>query len=176
MSCSPDGKTLATALFENAIVFRDVKTFRELRRIGVVSKGLGHLAFSPDGRLLVGTSEDARPHFKGGAMGGAVLPKATRRDRAAPDPSEKASIRVWDVVKAIELRRFPVEGCHPNDVAFSPDGKTLAAPFCDATIRFYDLAEGKELARMKVDGPEQRLARLLGRREDPGVGGSPSAG
>ena len=73
----------------------------------------------------------------------------------ARTPSERASIRIWDVAQATEVRRLAVEGAHAEQRHISPDGKILAAPFCDATIRFYDPASGNELGRIKVNGPMQ---------------------
>jgi RNA polymerase sigma factor (sigma-70 family) len=156
MSYSPDGRTLATALFDNAICLRDVETLVELRRIKVVTRGMHHIVFSPDGRLLAGTSQDQDPHFHGAAAGG-VFPAGgmLRQARGGPDASEKASIRIWDVAQATEIRRLAIEGSHTNSVTFSPDGKILAAPFCDATIRFYDPVSGNEVRRIKVNGPMQ---------------------
>jgi RNA polymerase sigma factor (sigma-70 family) len=146
MSYSPDSKTLATALFDDAICLRDVETLSELRRIKVVTRSMGQLVFSPDGRMLAGTSLDQDPQFGRRPAAGAT---------AHPDASEKASIRIWDVGRGDEVRRLTVEGCHTDSFSFSPDGRILAAPFCDATIRFYDPAAGNELGRVKVDGPMQ---------------------
>ena len=46
MRYSPDGKTLATALFDNAICFRNVETFEEIRRIKVDTRGMYHISGS----------------------------------------------------------------------------------------------------------------------------------
>jgi RNA polymerase sigma factor (sigma-70 family) len=148
MSYSPDRKAVATVLSDNSIAFRDGETLAEVRRMKLSTAYVRHIAFSPDGRLLAGTSED-RPHHA--RLPGARAP----RGPATPEPSEKAALVIWDVAKAAESRRFEIEGCHPECLVFSPDGKRLVAPFCDSTIRCYDPLEGRELGRLKVEGPGQ---------------------
>ncbi len=156
MGYSPDGKTLATARFDNALWFRDAETFNELERITVNFRGSMQFVYSPDGRMLAATSDDTEPQhrrmrFDGVAGGVRGLPRAPEHDNAV----ERASIHIWDVGQGKEVQRLAVEGGHANSVTFAPDGKILAAPFCDATIRLYDPASGNELGRIKVDGPMQ---------------------
>ena len=54
-------------------------------------------------------------------------------------------VLMWDVATGKEVRRF--EGLKDNikSVAFSPDGKTLAAGSRDGRIALWDSATGKEL-------------------------------
>ena len=84
------------------------------------------LAFSADGRLLAiaGPAEGAR---RFNMMG----PKAS-------------TIRLLDVAGGAEVRRIAVEGFGVGSLAFSPDGRTLAAGVGDRTIRLYDPATGQE--------------------------------
>ncbi len=108
------------------------------------------MAFSPDGRLLAGTSEDRLPHMEGRMGGGGAIDLP--RGPATPDPSERASLVIWDVARTTELLRIDIKGTHPDHLAFSPDGRSLVAPFCDRTIRFYDVGSGHESSRLEVDG------------------------
>jgi WD40 repeat protein len=88
---------------------------------------LNDLKFSPDGTTLATPSNDAKSNIIGEKPG-------------------KGSTRIWDVATGTERKRFPVEGCNVASVAFSPDGKLLAASISDGTIRLYDLATGGEHA------------------------------
>src|SRR5262249_27435364 len=56
-------------------------------------------------------------------------------------------------------------------VAFSPDGKTLATGGRDGAIRLFDVAKGKERARLRENGRGSGNAGPGG-RDDPGLGGS----
>ena len=157
MSYSPDRKTVATVLYDNSIVFRDGESFAEIRRMKVDSGSIHHIVFSPDGRLLAGTSAAHPAHVGGVAVGGmAGRGGRPRTIQSIDDPMEIAALVIWDVANATETRRIDVQGAHPNRVVFSPDGRSLVAPFCDGTIRSYDVAGGREQFRLRPDGPSQR--------------------
>ena len=59
----------------------------------------------------------------------------------------KGSTRIWDLATGVERQRLAVEGCNVRSVAFSPDGKLLAASSSDESLRLYDLTTGRERAR-----------------------------
>jgi WD40 repeat protein len=122
---SPDGSLLVARHDDNkpAVVW-DAATGRELRTLA----GDGSpLAFTPDGRTLLGW-----------------------RDKAAS---------VWDVATGRELRRFAAG--HPDRTycaAFSRDGRRLALGGQEHFLLVYDVADGKELARVPVPGTLSALA------------------
>ena len=99
-----------------------------------------------------GCAEDQAHHMRlPGAGMGAGAPRAPD----APEPGEKSSIVIWDVAKAAESRRFAIAGAHPDRLVFSPDGRTIAAPCCDGSIRLFEPAGNGEVDRMKVKSPGQ---------------------
>ena len=55
-------------------------------------------------------------------------------------------MRLWDIAEGRELWRASFQGLQVGPVAFSPDGKRLAADLSDGTIRVYDPATGREMA------------------------------
>ena len=136
LAVSPDGKALAVLLaFRrqlrqqkdlSILVLLDADTLVVRWRIEKDHPYAGELAFSVDGRVLAiaGPAEGARTF---NMMG----PKAS-------------TIRLLDVAGGAEVRRIPVEGFGVGSLAFSPDGRTLAAGVGDRTIRLYDPATGRE--------------------------------
>jgi RNA polymerase sigma factor (sigma-70 family) len=129
---SPDGKLMATGGYEHekGIYFArlwEVATGKELRRFAIgfeLNRPIGALAFSPDGTMLAGGSW---------------------RD---------GQVRLFEVATGKELKVFPKIGSDIHSVAFSPDGKTLAA--AGDRIHLYDPATGKE--RLRIDRQALGLA------------------
>ena len=97
----------------------------------------GPLCFSPDGRLLAGTTWqegrvtvwDVNTREKVGAWRaheGLANGVAFSRDgRALATAGSDGAVRLWDVATQRELAELRHEG-HPYQLAFSPDGTTLA--------------------------------------------------
>jgi RNA polymerase sigma factor (sigma-70 family) len=156
---SPDGKTVVSYGGNQAITFWDAATGREVRRF---PKGARVAAFTPDGRTLISFG-DYEARFWDAATGKVLRSKEVGRagwmsclavspdgkHLAACGPSEQiqglGQIKVWDLATDRLVHTFTRQGREPTAVAFSPDGKLLAAGYRnDKAIRFWDLAQGKE--------------------------------
>jgi RNA polymerase sigma factor (sigma-70 family) len=127
---SPDWRRLATAGGRGQKVIRlwDLAGGKELRRIDVPSETFG-VAFSPDGKLLA--SGDIRT-----------------------DAGEaEVNVRLWNVATGKELRRFPMDVFAVDQLAFTSDGKQLAAGGrgLSPVARVWDVGSGKPV----VDFPER---------------------
>ena len=144
---APDGKTLISASRDGTGLVWDLNELRKYEppaeraverpdlygdplppgvraRMGSVrfrhGSGIHSVAFSPDSKtVLVGAAGNAG-----------------------------VSLCLWDVGTGKELRRFHgYENHWTNHVAFSPDGRTVAAS-TDATIYFWEAATGKRLGKL----------------------------
>jgi RNA polymerase sigma factor (sigma-70 family) len=153
---SPDGKTVVSYGGNPFITFWDAATGREIRRL---PKGARAAVFTPDGRTLI-SSGDFEAHFWDAAKGRELHKKGIDRGitclAVSPDGKQLAAcgpyaqIKVWDVATDRLVNTFALKGREPSAVAFSPDGKLLAAGYRnDGAIRFWDLAKGQEVRALK---------------------------
>jgi WD40 repeat protein len=62
------------------------------------------------------------------------------------------TVRVWDVESGKEVRRHGVDAdhCHINWLALTPDGGGFLTNHQDLTVRWHDLATGRERRRLTV--------------------------
>jgi WD40 repeat protein len=151
IALSPDGKTLATSEYPSQLRLWDVATGREKRRWHEAQDEdfrylqLDHLGFAPDGRTL--------------AVGVRQYHRTTKtyekwidlRDTAGPSEHR---------------RRLPADWLWLKDLAFAPDGRTLATASQDTevnasgrqvgpekgSVRLWDTETGRERRRFAVEG------------------------
>ncbi|MFH0992127.1 MAG: WD40 repeat domain-containing protein [bacterium] len=163
---SLDGKRLASGDGNKYLKLWDTDTWQE-------SKSIQHedavvaIAYSPDGNIFatgVGTN-----------IG--VVPFAKNRD-----------IQLWDAMTGEEIRSLKEPGRgerlldykpDAHSLAFSPDGKILAAGCSDKTIKLWDVATGEFLTSFEGHADEVRsiafspdgkmIASSSGRHEEGGI-------
>jgi RNA polymerase sigma factor (sigma-70 family) len=133
---SPDGKYLAWSGFTEGIVVWDLAAHKELARFGRDEKKVRFfgqsIGFSPDGKTLAVTmGNDAIELYD--VAGGKLL-------RTIGGHEAERSNRVVKVVLG-GLGRLT-----RADLAFSPDGRTVAASLGNASVRQFDAGTGDEVA------------------------------
>jgi len=97
------------------------------------------LAFSPDGKSLA-TICYLRPNTP---------------------PGKRRAVRVWDVATGKELVELASQRGEAKSIAFSPDGKLLAAGFESGTLRVWDVASGKQVRSIIADSTATNAVQFL---------------
>jgi WD40 repeat protein len=146
---SPDGQTLASAgAFDATVRLWNVKTGRPLRVLRGHPTYLVQVKWAPSGRTILGAGGDSGglSHWdvvtgkKLGTveLGKPVLGLSWRPDGAgAAVVSQGLALQLWDAAKNKVLRMLGAGTDGFQAVAWSPDGKTLAASTAKDT-RLYD--------------------------------------
>jgi WD40 repeat protein len=130
----PDSRCVATAGMDGHVKVWDVTAGTMKFDQAANTKHTFAVAFSPDGKTLASAGWD-EPE-----------PGDDGRPMAAPD----GGVQVWDVATGRPVRSLPLKGGRFSAVAFSPDGKRLAAAGHGSAadpvgVRVWDLATGDEV-------------------------------
>lgn len=121
---APDGRTLATAGGDQNVRLWDVAPHPPLSTALVQDDAVQSVAFSPEGRLVA--MAEGKP--------------------GAATPNGRYAVRLWDVAGRRAVGP-PLTG-HTGritDMAFSPDGTTLATSSIDGTVRLWSVAEHRAI-------------------------------
>ncbi|HEY7154651.1 MAG TPA: sigma-70 family RNA polymerase sigma factor [Gemmataceae bacterium] len=159
---SGDGKTAIASDSAGFIVFWDVATGREIRRLQKMPEADQSLAITRDGKTLA--SAPGEQLFLWEVASGKLLSKARLSDGPVhqmlftPDSKTlamygwgKNTIHLWDTVNNKKLHDLTGQKGNVSCMALSPDGKTLASgSWEEPHIRLWDIASGKEKSHFKA--------------------------
>jgi WD40 repeat protein len=139
---SPDGKTLASGGVKQPVRLWDVAAKKEkdaLPETVVVYS----VAFSPDGKFLASGGGDSEGNFDRTKLESGEIQKLEDLP-AKLEFKEIGEVKVWDLATKKTRTFYRGDTGRVWSLAFSPDGKTLAAGIRDGTVRLWDVATGKE--------------------------------
>ncbi|HYV39187.1 MAG TPA: WD40 repeat domain-containing protein [Gemmataceae bacterium] len=190
LSFSSDGKTLTGAV--SGVIYRwDMATGKSLNLEMAGDSGVDQVLASGDGRHVVTSSEDGDAHLWDAktakhirffeatwAAGIALSPDGKFvawpvEDKSIKfeDPVRRGStatgrrLRLYDVASDQFIDRFPSFKGDANDLAFTPDGKTLiAVDHGDNQVRLWDVVSGKEVRAFNAGPADEKMKLRFMRR------------
>lgn len=163
---SPDGKSLAIAVFANAARLLDGGTGRVVRTFAHPKEVRG-VAFSPDGRLLATACWDKLVRVWDVAGGTEKRACAGHKDRIfavefSPDGKLLLSVggddgaKLWDAATGAEMYTF--KHYYMPRARFAPDGRWVITGSYDGTTRLWNVRTGEARVRFSGTGGVHQLA------------------
>ncbi|PWJ42788.1 caspase family protein [Sediminitomix flava] len=160
LAYSPDGKMLASAIFDNKIVVTDTKLGEKLFEYKLKGTPLS-VKFSPDGKYLVSAGKDARItvyNLENSTI--EYVLKSHKHDVTSIDIDPKSefivsaskdkSVKVWKLGETTPLTSFTDAIGQVNSVAFHPVGSSIIAGDSKGILYKWDIERNFLKAKFKA--------------------------
>ncbi len=144
---SPDGKTIATAGFDNTVRLWDAGTRKEIKKFDGHSKLVLTVAFSPDGKELLSGSLDntakiwdlptSGPAKTFGGLSAAPLALAVKPDQKQFVAASGKGVKVHDLTSGAVVKELAGGAGEVSSVAWRGDGNQIASGDQAHTIRLW---------------------------------------
>lgn len=162
LAFSNDGKTLASAGFDDAIRLWDVQSGKPLQRLRGDARWVSWLGFSADAKTLlsVGTGDGVcvwdvvtgkQQRIIASPVSGKPALAVSADHKLAAYPGPDGAVLLCDLGNGKEVRKLIGHKGFVGKAAFSNDGKMLASRASgDAVIRLWDVLKGEELRQIPM--------------------------
>jgi WD40 repeat protein/DNA-binding SARP family transcriptional activator len=167
----PDGRTLALTDSDGSVELIDTRTLKLRGTLHAQTGFAAGVDFSPDGRLLAVCGEHGRvtlweadtlapagdlEGLGGGACQGVVFSPDGTHVAASDFDFDKSRLRVWDIrTGQLTAYRSPTGAAL---LAYSPDGRLIAAAAIDKDTEIRDAATGRLVKRITTDDESRSVA------------------
>ncbi|SRR6266567_4494155 len=158
---SPDGTLIASAGKDQTIQVWDASTGQSRFTYTGHVKNVTSVAWSPDGKLIASASSDGKVYIWDAATGttqqffphktvvGSLAWSPDSMSIATGDYYPDDSVRIWDISTGRKILNFPDTSGIPinpvNTVAWSPDGKFIAAGYDGDQVKIWRFATGEQV-------------------------------
>ncbi len=159
VAIADDGKTLATASYDETIKLWNLKTGKELQALTGHSRDVECVAISADSKILASGSDDNKIKLWNLQAGKELKTLAghsgwVRCLAIMPDGktlvsgSDDKTIALWNLETGEKLQTMEGHESGVYAVAIAPDGRLLASGSNDSTIKLWNLETGKEMGTL----------------------------